>query len=108
MKKILFKTLMVACFIAGGSGIAGAQLPSQKAVPLALRPGVQKRIEREPAAPVPAVLPSSGKQLPKGAGVGREPLPSAGTPVISVADKRKKLPSSARNPGETLKRGRSN
>lgn len=109
MNKKLLRGLLIGCFTIGLAGVAGAQLPSEKATPLVLRPEVKERLAQQPPAVVPAVLPSEGKKLPRGAALGKAQLPSSsGTPVVSVAERRKKLPSAARNPGATLKRGRTN
>lgn len=109
MNKTILKGLMIGCFAVGMAGRAGAQLPSERAYPQVLRPEVKERLAQQPPAVVPAVLPSEGKKLPKGAALGKAQLPSSsGTPVTSVAERRKKLPSAARNPGATLRRGRTN
>lgn len=107
MKKTIIKGLLAGCFTVGLAGPACGQLPSEKAFPLALSKEVKERIAQQP--PAAAVLPSTGRKLPKGTALGQGQLPSSSvTPVVSVADRRKKLPSNARNPGVTIQRGRSN
>lgn len=109
MKKKIIKGVLSGCFTVVLAGAVGAQLPSEKAFPLVLRPEVKGRMAQHPPAVVPAVLPSEGKKLPKGAALGKAQLPSSnGAPVVSVAERRRKLPSAARNPAATLKQGRTN
>lgn len=109
MNKKIIKGLLTGCFTIALAGAAGAQLPSERAFPLVLRPEVKDRMAQQPPAAVPLVLPSEGRKLPRGAALAKAQLPSSsGAPVVSVAERRKKLPSAARNLAATLKRGRTN
>lgn len=105
MKKIIYKGLATVCLIFGLGSIASAQLPSQRAVPLVVKPDAKPVPAQSPVAAGATLLPSEGGNIPKGANWTNGALPSSsGLPLLSVAEKRKRLPSNAANPPTTIKR----
>jgi hypothetical protein len=105
MKKHIQKSIVTGCILLGLGGTASAQLPSEKAVQDIIRPELKAMLDASQPAAGALALPSEGGNIPKGVKWVGGSLPSSGgLPFLSVAEKRKRLPSNATDPLATIKK----
>jgi hypothetical protein len=105
MNKYIQKSIVAGCFLLGLCGTASAQLPSEKAVFDLIKPELKAKLNASQPTDGAQVLPSEGGNIPKGVKWGGGSLPSSGGfPFLSVAEKRKRLPSNAADPLATIKK----
>jgi hypothetical protein len=105
MKKMIRTSILTGCLLLALSSVAQAQLPSEKAVQDILKLEIKAKLDASQPAAGAMELPSEGGNIPKGAKWGGGSLPSSGGfPFLSVAEKRKLLPSNAANPLTTIKK----
>lgn len=105
MKKTIQQAVLVLLFLSGFAGTAAAQLPSERGVPPSRERSTEEGRAMLPPAASGAALPSEGKKLPRGVVVDKGVLPSnSAAPLLPIAERRKRLPSNAKNPIEAVKR----